>query len=559
VVAGSGGLDADIVLPSLPLPLRASVIWLAIALLPLILYLPVYNGEWVYDDWYILYEPTADFLRKGDFREWRRVQCWPLSGFRQLSWLSLLLNRKMAPGEWKAVKDGRFRLACHVTNIALHSVNALLVGAIFGPIAALIFALHPLASSAVAYVSARPVLLSATFGLTSVVLLLHGHPLLAVLPIPFAFLAKEDMAILPVLLAVLEPRYAPLYLVPVLYFAAIRWKQIRALQTPNETGGQGWEDNGVVPLKGWAYRIRFVSEHFIRLPLWTFGLKLNPDPELIHSVWLSFVALLPAIMAQYMDTVSIWMIALSPLALYFIVETPDVVMEYRAYFALAGIAAFLARFASLVPATFIIGAILFAASTMTRAWYWSNRIGFWSWITRMSPNKVRGWSQLYLAYFEGKSYFHAERAALEGLRVAPACGLFYQHMAQLKEAEDHLADALKWTEDGLKHCPRSVGLLYSRGILLEKLGYPRSALRDFRKCVELNPMYSLSHFQMGKLLSDTKEAIPFLKRAVELQPEIEEFQQVLAIVAYRLKEDPGPLCHYRVMRVPTNSFDESLL
>ena len=93
----------------------------------------------------------------------------------------------------------------HLTNIIIHETNSLLVyaillhcysasGAIFG---SLVFALHPLATSAVSCISGRSSSLSAMFYFAAILAAVSGHWLLT---LPFAWLSwkcKEDAVILP--------------------------------------------------------------------------------------------------------------------------------------------------------------------------------------------------------------------------------------------------------------------------------------------------------------------------------------------------------------------------
>ena len=91
-----------------------------------------------------------------------------LGNYHPLTWLSLMLDRTL----W-----GGAALAFHLTNVALHAANAVLLflvlrrmtGATWRPLlVAALFAVHPLRVESVAWVSARKDCLSALFGLLAI-------------------------------------------------------------------------------------------------------------------------------------------------------------------------------------------------------------------------------------------------------------------------------------------------------------------------------------------------------------------------------------------------------
>ena len=89
--------------------------------------------------------------------------------------------------------------AWHGINLILHAVNISLVYMIvqalwfpLAPWAALTFAVHPLQTSAVGYMSARPGILAATFAYTGFLALVQGDWPGAVLSALLSLLSKED-------------------------------------------------------------------------------------------------------------------------------------------------------------------------------------------------------------------------------------------------------------------------------------------------------------------------------------------------------------------------------
>ena len=127
----------------------------------------------------------------------------------------------------------------HLTNVALHALVALLVyrvsrvilgDSVAALVAALLFAVHPIHTEAVAYLAGRTDSLSASFVLAA--LLLYRSPLLSAGAFLLALLARESALVLPPLVVLLEAggvvaprrrleRYAA-YAVVVALYAAMR-------------------------------------------------------------------------------------------------------------------------------------------------------------------------------------------------------------------------------------------------------------------------------------------------------------------------------------------------
>ena len=136
-----------------------------IAAVTLAIYLPALGTGFVGDDFMILHRlralaGTADALRffRGEFFEY----------YRPLGFLSHAVDWAIA---------GQDSRQFHLTNILLHTINAVLVFLIgkalaprtlVGPVAALLFALHASNTEAVVWMSARFDLLATCFGLAAI-------------------------------------------------------------------------------------------------------------------------------------------------------------------------------------------------------------------------------------------------------------------------------------------------------------------------------------------------------------------------------------------------------
>lgn len=185
--------------------------WPAVLLLAVLLaYLPSLSASFQFDDFNVIVDNPAV--------HWLQAWWQGAAGIRPLLKLSYALNWQLSsePAAWRLV------------NIALHAGNSLLLFAILhylplparlepqrgalAAFAALLFALHPVQTEAVTYISGRSVSLMSTFYLASLLCWLRGNreqqPLLSLVLSPLLFLAavlvKEVAVTLPLLLWLLH-------------------------------------------------------------------------------------------------------------------------------------------------------------------------------------------------------------------------------------------------------------------------------------------------------------------------------------------------------------------
>ncbi|HJV23527.1 MAG TPA: hypothetical protein VJ570_12565 [Holophagaceae bacterium] len=156
------------------------------------------RGVFQYDDFNVIVHNPAVH----DLGHWHR-------GLRPLLTLSYALN-------W-AADPGPFGFLC--VNLALHALNILLVHELIRALAprlglgeraelpalagALVFALHPVQTEAVAYVSGRSASLMATGFLAALLAVVRGRPVAALLGFGCAVAAKETALIFPAVVLIL--------------------------------------------------------------------------------------------------------------------------------------------------------------------------------------------------------------------------------------------------------------------------------------------------------------------------------------------------------------------
>jgi len=399
-----------------------------------------------FDDWNVI----VDQPRVGGFAAW-----WAsMPGIRPLLKLSYALNN--AAG-WGAA-------GFHAVNVAIHLANSWLLFVLFAragraakgaaPQAtnggvprvaalagALLFALHPVQTEAVTYVSGRSNVLMALLALASILAWSGGRRFAAPALLAAALLVKETAAVLPLALLLLAVTVLPergvrsvlphLALLGAAACAAIASPTYRRLFATS-LGARGIGANlltqahGVIYLMGQMVRPdrlnadpmlpvfeswtpRLVLEAAFIMALIAFGFaSIRPRPALAFGILWFFAWLLPT---------------------NSLLPRLDVVNDRQLYLALAGpawlvacavgtVAARRHPVAALAPA--LVLAVALGAATHVRNRVYADEVVFWEDVARKSPHNGRALNNLGYTLALAARNDEAEAAFLGALTLDPA-------------------------------------------------------------------------------------------------------------------------------------------
>lgn len=347
-------------------------------------------------------------------------------------------------------KVGRGRpLLFHATNVLLHAVVILLLylvfrkllesvpkGATMAFVAAMLFAVHPIHSEAVAWASAQSELLAAGFLLGAWLLHLNDCPISAALCLVLALLSKESaVALLPLVLIgdYLRGKFKPAINYLGITFATIAYVPLLWLVQGRRFGPPevAFADNPLRYLPaGWRMlnALRIIWK-YVGLQLYpaTLSCDYSYNAILLYTKW---NRVLPAAIGA-LFAVGIWAWALRKKktewalagAIYFagfaataniFVLTGTIMAERLAYFPSAGFCLLVAaiwtqleaRRRALGWALLIIAVVTLSGRTMVRNWDWRSSFALYSAAVRAVPGSSKmhadfGIANFYVGRLEG--------------------------------------------------------------------------------------------------------------------------------------------------------------
>ena len=429
-----------------------------------VFYLNSFRGVFQFDDYNVIVD-------HGGVHTWAAFLAGLPRGIRPLLKFTSTLN-------WTS---GLGLFGFHLVNVGLHAANAvmlfLLASRIGGPsvsrfaalLPALLFAVHPVQTEAVTYISGRSASLMAFFYLGSLLAWLRGRErgsrflLYVVSPILFLLAAasKEVALTLPFALILCEAvRRERTGWKEALRAQAVHWGLLAALAVLFLAhAGYGRLLEACFDIRGAAANL-LTQVHGIGYLLSRLVMPhaLNIDPDLPVFSGGSPVLLPEALLLAALFAAGIFgLVKRSPAGFgilwFFLHLVPtnsfiprlDVANERQLYLASWGLFLAVAAVADLlrekrgVRRVTAVAAVLVVALgllTVSRNTVYRSEVALWEDTVRKSPGKARGWNNLGYAYQQAGRFRDAEAAYLRSLRIDPGYALARGNLRRLKSRSD---------------------------------------------------------------------------------------------------------------------------
>ncbi|MGC9971196.1 MAG: tetratricopeptide repeat protein [Bryobacteraceae bacterium] len=434
-------------------------------------------GSFHFDDYAIFSDPALT-SPTGWWEVWGPLYTRPLTYFT--FWLNYQLG-------------GREPLGYHLFSLALHIGAVLLLWEVLrrvippraALVGALLFAIHPIQSEAVAYVFGRAILLAAVFSLLAAIAWLDGRRWLAVAWFAVALLGKEEAAAVPLVLWVLERGKRPRVNGPILAMLALSLAAgLRVIWVAKTLGMGAGAGPGLSPWTYLAAQGAAISR-YLRLVVVPWGFTVDAQITADWTAWLAWAALGAVVAVAWKRS---WTAFLAALVLLVpsssVFPAADLAADRRMYLPMLALAPGLALLLARLRTRWIAGvAVVLVALSIGRMQVWRTEQSLWEEAERRAPAKVR--PKIQLARVVG-----GERA-LELLREAralePEDPQVASEMGRVYLESGRAPEALAEFGRGLALEPRNPRALSNRGAALLALGQTEAARRDFERALALEP------------------------------------------------------------------------
>jgi tetratricopeptide (TPR) repeat protein len=480
--------------------LRSSIALAVLLLTVWILYRPVLQGDFVYDDlWYLVHNPFVhqSFSLRALLSD-PRTAAAPSSGlatdvYRPLSTLWFWADAHL----W-----GAHPFPYHVENLLLHGLNGLLLfwlllkwmknaGAAF--LGTAVFLLHPVQVQSVAWITQRSTVASTTAQLAALLLLVEEGPpgkvraALGFVCVLAAMLLRETAFVFPLLFGMIvwpqrEKRGKVLGLAAlsvaalgVRYAVLHQWSQFSEQTSYLEH--IGW---GVLAFPVYAGKL-----------LWPVKLRVSYGYPIFHGsafllagfVWMLYALSLFFLRKDRWASLGLLWIGAGLLPVLQIIPIRAFVAERFLYVPMIGVAILVARASEFKQGQRLCRLWLLFLAWMT--WRttpaWKNEVSLWAEAVRHEPENAFARS-CYAAALPNP------RAAIEQYQRAlgshPSADLHFTIENNLAEAllrQGSPGEALLWAHKAVEENPTNAAALYNLGRALERSGHPQEAAAALQK------------------------------------------------------------------------------
>ncbi|MGA2061579.1 MAG: tetratricopeptide repeat protein [Thermoguttaceae bacterium] len=550
-----------------------------IVLVAFLAYLPSINGGFVLDDEYLLTDSPFIRASDGPYRLWcttESIDYWPMTNTS--FWVEWRL--------WEMNSTG-----CHVTNLILHIVEALLIWVILRKmsiagafLAAMIFALHPVNVESVAWIAQRKNMMSMLFFLLSILWYLKIEILspLASRSSPFcywlslaafmsAMLSKGSATVLPVLLLGIIwwlraltrrdlLRMAPFFLLAVVLTGVNIWFQTHGkdIEIRNAGFAERLLDAGCVP---WFYLYKALLP--IDLAFIYSQLHIaagNPQWWLPLLAALAFTAVLWWFRKRwsrpFLFAWGFFCVSLVPVMGFTDVGFMkySLVADHFQHIAVIGVIALAAAGWSIwhqrarntahrvTTAVVIVAIGTLAFLTWQQSGIYHNAIGLYQATLQKNPSCWVAYNNLGLALNNSGRMQEAIEYYEQALRLNPEYIEAHFNMGNAYAQTGGFQEAIEYYQHALRLNPNYARAHNNLGNAFVKIGRLQEAIKHYQQAIRLKPDYAEAHFNMGRTLVDAgrqQEAIEHYEQALRLKPDYADahFNLGIALVdAGRLQE-----------------------
>jgi tetratricopeptide (TPR) repeat protein len=429
---------------------------------------------------------------------------------------------------------------------------------------AFIFALHPLSTQSVTYISSRSTIMVTIFYLAGMILFFKGwlkknehtartsgekfffsgHWFLAGICLILGILSKQTIVTLPVMLFLFhfyfvsgatflkwlkgQIKWMALIAVPVV--CILTWKHflgggiVFASQTPFSWASYLLTQTFVVPF-----------EYFRKL-LFPFNLSIDVDFPLISdwSLWANWIGVL-ALMVYLWLCVRVsdgaknhhrligfgmaWVfITLLPTSSF--VPLLDMAVEHRTYLPMVGFALLaagilrgllnqldapmLSLWALKNQKVFATGAVLmlvfYSVGTIERNAVWKNEISLWTDVKKKSPNLLRPYNNLGEAYDKRGEFDKAITEFEAALSLNANYFFALNNLGNIYGKKKNYPKAIGYFEKALAQKADYSPAHYNLARALDLTGKPDLAVQSYLKAIEFNPYFEQAFFNLANLL-----------------------------------------------------------
>jgi tetratricopeptide (TPR) repeat protein len=170
---------------------------------------------------------------------------------------------------------------------------------------------------------------------------------------------------------------------------------------------------------------------------------------------------------------------------------------------------------------FALVLVLLSARTINRNYDWKDSFSIWSKTVETAPNCARALSNLGMEYYKLQDYTQAEQLYLRAIRIRPGQDKPYHNLGNLYRKKKDYGSALTMYQKAAQLNPESCTHYNTLGHAYAMEKRYDEALKAFERAIKCNPDYAEAYNNLGNVyrgLRETDRAITNYQKAIQLNP-----------------------------------------
>jgi tetratricopeptide (TPR) repeat protein len=178
-----------------------------------------------------------------------------------------------------------------------------------------------------------------------------------------------------------------------------------------------------------------------------------------------------------------------------------------------------------VYTVFAVIILLLSARTVNRNYDWKNSFTLWRKTIETSPDCVRALNNLGIEYFKRKDYVRAEQLYQRALSVQPAYEKAFFNLGNLYRVKEDYNSAIAMYQKAARVNPKNFRNHNNLGNAYAMMRKYEEASKAFEKALQLRPRYAEAYNNLGNVyrsLGKVDSAITYYQVAIQFKPLYED-------------------------------------
>ena len=178
-----------------------------------------------------------------------------------------------------------------------------------------------------------------------------------------------------------------------------------------------------------------------------------------------------------------------------------------------------------VYAVFAVVILLLSARTVNRNYDWKNSFTLWAKTVKTSPDCVRALNNLGIEYFKRKDYTRAEQLYRRALSVQPVYEKAFFNLGNLYRMREDYDSAISMYQKAARLNPKNFRNHNNLGNAFAMTGKYEEASKAFEKALQCKPRYAEAYNNLGNVyrsLGKVDKAIEYYQVAIKFKPLYED-------------------------------------